>query len=135
MNKIKSLVKNPDLGLLIFRIYLGLSMAIAHGWMKIPPMQQLVEGLASMGFPAPTFFAWCAALAEFGGGVLIALGLLTRLSAGALGFTMFVAGFVAHANDPFQVKELAFLFLASCVLLVFTGAGKYSLDKVFCKNK
>lgn len=60
-----ALVNRPDFGLLIFRLFIGLTMAFAHGWGKLPPPQMLVDGLSSMGFPLPIFFAWCAALSEF----------------------------------------------------------------------
>jgi putative oxidoreductase len=40
-----------------------------------------------MGFPLPLFFAWCAALSEFGAALFVAAGLLTRLAAAALAFT------------------------------------------------
>lgn len=134
LKKLKECSHNPDLGLLVFRLFVGLAMALAHGLAKTPPPDRMIEGLTGMGFPMPLFFAWCAALAELVGGLFIAAGLLTRLSALALGFTMAIAGFVAHANDPFQSKELAFMYLASCVLLIFTGAGKYSLDKIICRK-
>ncbi|AGH96780.1 DoxX family protein [Pseudobdellovibrio exovorus] len=134
MDSIKKLINNPDLGKLIFRLFVGLSMAFAHGLGKLPPPEQLVQGVASMGFPAAGVFAWLAGLSEFAGGLLIAVGLFTRHSALFLGFTMATAGFVAHSADPFRVKELAFLYLASCVLLFFAGAGKYSLDRIIRKK-
>jgi putative oxidoreductase len=129
----KKLMHNPDLGLLIFRLFIGLTMAFSHGLGKLPPPEQLVTGVAAIGFPMPFFFAWCAALSEFLGGILIALGLFTRYAALFLGFTMAVAGLIVHSADPFQVKELAFLFLASAVLLVFSGAGRFSLDRILRK--
>lgn len=134
MDKLKTFVRNPDLGLLIYRLFFGLTMAFAHGWMKLPPSQQLIDGVGAMGFPAPLFFSWCATLAEFIGALLIAVGLLTRLSAATIALTMAIAGFVAHASDPFRVKELAFVYLATSVMFIFTGAGQYSLDRVLCKK-
>ncbi len=134
MEKLKQFTRNSDLGLLIFRLFVGLAMALAHGLGKLPPPERLVEGLTSMGLPMPGIMSWVVALAEFGGGLLIAVGLCTRFAAAILGFTMLVAGFVVHAADPFSVKELAFFYLAACVLLIFTGAGKYSLDSKVCKK-
>lgn len=130
MQAVKNFFNQPDLGLLLFRVFIGASMAFAHGLGKIPPPEQLIQGVTGMGFPMPVVFAWAAALSEFAGGILIALGLLTRPAALFLGFTMAVAAFVVHAADPFQVKEMALLFLAACVLLLFTGAGKYSVDRL-----
>src|SRR5688500_19525649 len=97
-------------GLLVLRAFAGLSLALAHGRTKLPPPEKLVQGVESMGFPMPHFFAWCAALAEFGGGILLALGLLTRPAAAMILFTMGVAAFRVHAADPYQVKELAFMY-------------------------
>lgn len=125
----KKILNQPDLGLLIFRLTIGLSMAFAHGMGKIPPSEGLIGGVTAMGFPAPMLFAWAAGLSEFAGGILIAIGLLTRYSAAFLGFTMAVAVFVAHGADPFKEKEMAVLYLVSCVLLLLAGAGKFSLDR------
>lgn len=131
MNK---LINSPDFGLLIFRLFVGLTMALAHGLGKVPPPQMLVDGVAGMGFPLPVAFAWGAALSELIGGLLIAVGLFTRPAAFALGMTMAVAAFVAHAADPFEKKEMALLYLVACLLLFFQGAGRFSLDRIFRKK-
>lgn len=129
----KQWIHSPDLGLLLFRLFVGLAMAFAHGLGKLPPSDQFIGGVGSMGFPVPIVFAWAAALSEFLGGLFIAGGLLTRWAALFLGGTMAIAGFVAHAADPFMRKEMAFLYLSACVLLLFSGAGKYSLDRIIRK--
>lgn len=125
----KKLIHNPDLGLLIFRLFVGLSMAFAHGLGKLPPAEGFIARVGQMGFPFPSVFAWSASLAEFLGGLLIAVGLYTRVSSLFLGFTMLVAAFGAHAMDPFSKKELSLLYLVACVLLTFQGAGRFSLDR------
>lgn len=129
----KKLIHNPDLGLLIFRLFVGLAMAFSHGLGKLPPSEQLIAGVTAMGFPLPILFAWSASLSEFLGGLLIATGLYTRWASAFLGFTMAVAAFVAHAADPFGKKEMALLYLFSCILLVLQGGGKFSLDRLFRK--
>ena len=115
-------------GLAVLRVFSGLSMALAHGINKIPPSEGFVQVTAGMGFPLPVLFAWLAGLAEFGGGLLLALGLGTRPAALAIGITMAVAGFVRHAPDPFRGKELALLYLAVMVLFALAGAGRFSVD-------
>jgi len=45
------------------------------------PQPWFINDVAKMGFPLPTFFAWCAVLAEFFGGILLMLGLMTRPAA------------------------------------------------------
>ncbi len=129
----KKLIHNPDLGLLIFRLFIGLTMALAHGMGKMPPSDKLIAGVEAVGFPMPVVFAWCAALAELLGGFLIAVGLFTRPAAFFIGFTMLVAAFGVHATDGFSTREMALLYLVSCLLLVFQGAGRFSLDRIIRK--
>lgn len=118
-----------DIGLLILRVGIGLAMAFGHGLGKLPPSAGFVEGVGGLGFPAPVLFAWLAALSEFAGGLLIALGLLTRPAAASLAFTMCVAFFLQHAADPFPDKEPAFVFGVIALALVATGAGRFSVDR------
>ena len=119
-----------NIGIAILRIYTGVSMAFGHGINKIPPSGKFAENIASMGFPAPNFFSWAAGISEFGGGLLIALGLMTRPASFFLGVTMFVAAFIRHGTSPFMQKEKALLFLFITILLILVGAGKYSIDRM-----
>ncbi len=128
------LLNSPDLGILLFRLYVGLAMAFAHGISKIPPSDQFISGVEALGFPIPVLFAWAAGLAEFVGGLLIAVGLTTRYASFGLGFTMAVAAFGRHGADPFKLQELSLFYLFSCVLLIFCGAGKFSLDRIVLKK-
>ena len=123
-----------DVGLLVLRLGIGLTMALAHGLGKLPPSEGFVQATAGMGFPLPAVFAWAAALSEFLGGLLIAVGLLTRPAALALAFTMAVARFVQHGSDPFGDGELALVYLVAALALVFTGAGRYALDRVLWRQ-
>ena len=65
------------------RFVFGVSLALFHGYGKIfeGKVQGLTNTVAGMGFPAPSFFAWAASIAEFFGGILVALGFLTRPAA------------------------------------------------------
>ena len=119
-----------NIGIAILRIYTGLSMAFGHGINKIPPSGKFVEHVAVMGFPAPNFFSWVASISEFGGGLLIAFGLMTRPASFFLGVTMFVAAFIRHGTSPFMQKEKALLFMFITILLILVGAGKYSIDRM-----
>lgn len=117
-----------DTGLLVLRLLAGLALALAHGWGKIPPSPGFIESVAGLGFPAPALFAWAAGLAEFAGGLCLAVGLLTRPAALFVLVTMGVAFFLRHADDPFSSKEKALLFGAVALCLLLTGAGRFSLD-------
>lgn len=117
-----------ELSVLIPRVFLGLAMALTHGLGKVPPPEQLISGVQALGFPAPVAFAWAAGLAECAGGILLALGLLTRPAAIFLSFTMLVAAFGAHLNDPFGVKEMSLLYLVGFLMFAIRGGGKWSVD-------
>jgi putative oxidoreductase len=85
----------------------------------------MVEG---MGMPAPLLFAWLAAAAEFGGGLLIAIGLLTRPASIFVAVHFLIVVFLAHAGDPFGRRELPLFFFFAAVLFALAGPGRYSVD-------
>src|SRR5687767_4941698 len=107
---------SADVGLLALRLVAGLSLAM-HGWQKLhePVKSMFFGGVKAMNFPAPEFFAWMAIVAELGGGLLLAAGLLTRVSGFLILCVMGVAFFKAHAKDPYQVKELAAVYGAVAI--------------------
>lgn len=126
--------------LLLLRITAG-SAFMFHGWNKI----QAPASWAQPGGPiniAP-FFQVLAALSEFGGGLLWVLGLLMPLASFGIACTMAVAtylvGYLMHM--PFVdlkggfAYELPALFLCIALLLLATGPGKFSLDKLFWGEK
>ncbi len=123
-----------DAGLLIVRI--GGAFLAVHGWGKVAAgfgssTWGFVSDVRALGFPAPLAFAWAAAVAELAGGVAVVLGVYTRFAALTCAFTMFVAAFMARGTDPFAAKELALLYLAMMLGLVFTGGGKLTLDALW----
>lgn len=120
--------RGGDLGFLAARLVFGLVLAFAHGVNKIPPSDRFVDVVGSLGFPLPAFFAWAAALAEFAGGILLAVGLLTRPAALMIVVTMLVAAFGRHAADPFTDKELALLYGAAAFLFALAGSGRFAAD-------
>ena len=120
-----------DVGLLILRVFAGLSLAMAHGLGKLPPSEQFMAGVRSLGFPAE--MAWLTMLTELFGGIALAAGFATRPVALAMAINFTVAGFGAHAADPYGRKELPFLFLAIAVMFLCVGAGRYSIDRLLKK--
>ena len=124
-----------DVGLLILRLGVGLTLAFAHGLGKIPVSDGFVGNVASMGFPVPVVFAWAAALSEFLGGLLIAVGLLTRPASAFVAFTMAVAFFVTHggALTGEGNGEQAFIYLVAALALAVAGAGKLSVDALISR--
>jgi len=124
-----------DFGLLILRLAAGLTMASQHG---IGKLQNLING--NMQFADPigigvTTSLFLAGMAEFFCAIAVSLGILTRLMSIPVAFTMFVAAFIVHANDLFERKELAILYLVIFLTLMLTGAGRYSLDAKILRNR
>ena len=120
-----------DFGLLLLRVGAGGALAYFHGVGKFPVTEKAITGASDLGFPVPALFAWAAALSELVGGALVAIGFLTRPAAFFALCTMATAFFLAHAADPFERKEKAFLFGLAFLCLLFTGAGRYSIDALY----
>jgi putative oxidoreductase len=129
---------STSLGLLVLRLVAGLSLA-THGWAKFhdPNMKSMFfDSVSKMNMPAPNALAWAAIATELVGGVLLALGFLTRLWAFLIVGMMGVAFFKFHAKDPYQVKELAAVYGAVGVAFLFAGAGRLSVDgMLFCRGR
>ena len=146
-----------DFALLILRLA-GLGLAVAHGWGKIDELvwgdpTRRLEGIARLGFPMPGFFAWCLALTEFGGGLLIASGLFTRIAASFAAFAMSAAAFLRHrfhlhllislgllevpeeTFDSWGNPERALLYLGIMLALILMGGGRFSLDHLRAKRR
>ncbi len=123
-------------GILWLRVLAGVGIAY-HGYGKVfgGHVQMMVEGVGKMGFPAPEFFAWAAALSELAGGIALVVGLGTRVAALFVFITMSVAAFVAHKADPFQAKELALAYWCASGALMGLGGGLFSLDFLLGKKK
>jgi putative oxidoreductase len=119
---------STDLSLALFRVFAGLSIALAHGINKVPPSEGFIEHTGDLGFPLPEFFAYAAGLSEFVGALLLALGLFTRPAAFFVAMTMFVAGFINHAGDPYDNSEKAYLYFAIAAIYLIIGSGRFSLD-------
>ena len=125
-----------SVGLLFLRVLAGAGIAY-HGYGKVfgGHMSQMAEGVAALGFPSPLFFAWAASLSEFAGGICLVLGLGSRVAALMIFFTMTVAAFMTHAEDPLKVKELALAYWAISGALVLTGPGSLAFDRFLFPNK
>jgi putative oxidoreductase len=146
-----------DVALLLLRLA-GLGLALAHGWGKVEALSTghadpFVQAVAGLGFPVPLFFAWASGLAEFAGGILVALGLGTRIAAGFATVNMAVAAFMRHhalsrlaalvglvTVPPDTLKawgnpELALLYLAVFLAITLLGPGRLALDPLIRRRR
>jgi putative oxidoreductase len=129
--------QDVDLILLVIRIVMGFAF-ILHGVGKIQsPMSWM-----GPNSPVPGIFQALGAIAEFGGGIALLVGLVTCLASLGLMFTMLVAAGM-HAfvmGDPFVSKgggsyELPVIYLLISVLFMVMGPGRYALDKKIFGSK
>lgn len=120
-----------SVGLLVLRAFAGGAM-MSHGWSKVQNPFHWMDKAAS---PAPAPFQALAALAEFGGGLALILGLLTALASLGLIATMAVAIQLHVAKgDPFGKWELAALYLVVSLLLLLGGPGRFALDELLARK-
>jgi putative oxidoreductase len=118
-----------DIATLVLRIGFGVGM-VTHGIGKITHFSAIAPNFpAYFGLSSEINLA-LVVFAELICAGAIAMGLFTRISSIPIIFTMSVAFFVAHAGDPFQRKELAFLYLIGFIGIFLLGSGKYSLTSV-----
>jgi putative oxidoreductase len=102
------------------------------GWGKLTHLPLVTQNFEGWGIPAPGVFAPFASGVEFFGGILLLLGLLTRISAGALGVVMIVALLAVQWPEVDSLLTLLGLeevmYLALFLWLAIAGAGCISLD-------
>lgn len=108
------------------------------GWGKLTHLPLATENFANWGVPMPQLLAPFVSGIEFFGGLFLLLGLLTRISAGALGVVMIVAVRAAQWDDVDSLFTLVGLeevmYLAIFLWLAIAGPGVISLDRVLQKR-
>lgn len=122
-----------SLGLLIARLALGVIFTM-HGWQKFH--QWTISGVEAsftqMGIPGAAIAAPIVTILELLGGILLILGVATRLIGVLLVCDMAGAIMFAHGAAGFFVDEGGYEYVvvlgAVALALAFTGAGIYSID-------
>ena len=128
--------------LLLLRVVFGYAL-LRTGWGKLNNLDGVTQFFASLGIPAPGLNAAVVAVLEFGGGILLLLGLLTRTTAGVLIPVMLVALATAHRDELAQfvsnpgatVGAAPVPFLVALIALALSGAGPFSLDRLISGRK
>jgi len=121
------------LGPLLARITVGL-VFIGTGWGKLHTLPDVTDYFASLGIPAPGLNARVAAATEFFGGILVLVGLGTRLVVLPMSFTMVIAILTAKRADIHGLTDLVgfeeWSYLVLFLWLAVAGAGPLSLDRL-----
>jgi putative oxidoreductase len=128
--------------LLLVRLYWGWLFA-QTGWGKLHNLSHVRDFFTSLGIPAPGFTATAIASLEFFGGILLILGLGTRLIGFLLACNMLTAYITADREalasvfstpDKFYNAD-PFTFLFAAVIVLVFGAGFFSLDYVLSRPR
>ncbi len=103
---------------------------ILHGYQKVVPhhaLDQYAHYIVKLGLPY--WLGYVSAYTEFIGGILVLLGLLTRLASALIAINMLVAFFVVgiHQGYDFYLYQLALAVIA--IMLTFYGSGIVAVDK------
>ncbi len=121
--------------LLCVRLYWGWQLA-QSGWGKLHHLPMVSEYFASLGLPMASQMAVFIACVEFFGGIFLALGLLSRITALVLTVNLvmaYVAGdrqaLLSFFSDPDKfIAAAPFAFLIAALIVLIFGAGKISVD-------
>ena len=135
MKKLLSPVSiDTDVATLLLRVFFG-GMFVHFGYGKIEMYDAILPNFGDLiGIGSKLSFQ-LVIFAEFFCGLFVLLGFATRFSVIPIFITMVVAYFIAHANDTFNDKMPAFIFMVLCLPVFILGSGKYSIDYFIFKPK
>jgi putative oxidoreductase len=144
----KLLTTSNESGLLVIRLVLAI-MIFAHGAQKLLGWWGGYGFEGTMGFftqtmGIPWIFGFAAIVTEFFGGILLALGMFSRLWAAAIGVVMAVAVFTVHLPNGFFMNwggsqkgegiEFFILAIGIAAALVIQGGGKWAVDSLLANK-
>jgi putative oxidoreductase len=121
--------------LLCARLYWGWQL-IQSGWGKLHHLDKVTEFFTSLNLPMPAQTAVAISCLEFFGGIFLAIGLLSRLTALAMTINLIVAYITSDRealfsifSDPDKFYAAApYTFLIASVIVLFFGPGKFAVD-------
>jgi len=132
-----------SLSALPLRLIAGI-LFVAHGaqklfaWFGGYGLEGTGQWMESIGLAPGYLMALMAGSVEFFGGILLIIGFLTRPTSFVLAITMLVAIFTAHIDNGLFMSnngyEFGLALLAISISLMFSGAGKLSLDNALAQR-
>jgi len=126
--------------LLFVRLYWGIQL-MQSGWGKLHNLDKVTDFFTSLNLPMPHQMAIFISCVEFFGGLLFALGLLSRVTSLALTINMIMAYVTADRealfsifSDPDKFTVAApYVFLVASLIVLLFGPGVVSLDALLSK--
>lgn len=136
----------------ILRIIVGIGFFV-HGYAKLSKGPEgFIKLLHQAGVPMPEAMAWLAIISEVAGGVALIAGAFVSIVSIPLIITMLTALFTVQykygyssiktigldANGPKfgpPGYEINLLYIGALIMLIFAGAGKFSIDSVISKSR
>jgi len=125
-----------DLGILVLRLALGI-MFLAHGLQMAfglfggPGVKGFSQMLSGLGFAPAMFWSYIASYTVLFGGLLVIIGVQTRLAATLLLIFILTAAIKVHLDKGFFLSnggfEYTFIIAAICLALILLGPGKFSI--------
>jgi putative oxidoreductase len=131
--KFNGLSRFSDLSLFGLRALTG-AFLVHETWDNVSSsarMAEFVKFLDQFGFPAPALMAPLSVAVQFGCGILLILGLFTRLSGLLIAANFVVAVLMVHFNEPFRGWWPALVLVFLGLHFAAAGAGKFGLDAMF----
>ena len=128
--RLEFLPASVDGGLLLLRLWLGLSLLLLHGWTKLSTFQSKAGSFADpLGIGSQASLS-LAVFGEVVGALLLVFGLFARFAALSCASVMVVAFFLTHqmALKGQGSGELAFIYLAGFLTLLIAGPGRFAVD-------
>lgn len=127
-----------SLGPLVARVTVGWVFMIT-GWGKLNNLPQVIENFAGWGIPFPEIMTPFVSAVEFGGGLLLLLGLFTRIAAAPLIVVMIVAIISAKRQEIDSLDALLgfeeFSYMVMFLWLAIAGPGLVSADRLLQRWK
>ena len=131
MNFTLGLHRNKDVGVLLLRLFIGvwLIYGVQDNILHWDRMLEFEKFLTTFNFPFPLGCAVVSVYAQAVAALMILLGWKIRLAAFQMVINFLVALVVVHRTHPFDSMTPALSILFSCLLFLFQGAGRFSVDK------
>jgi|GEM_PF-813355 len=135
----------------ILRIIVGIGFFV-HGYAKLSNGPEgFIKLLHQLGAPAPEIMAWIGIITEIGGGAALILGAFVSIVSIPLIITMITAWFTIHYKFGYSTiktigldvngpkfgppgYEINLLYIGALIMLIYTGAGKFSVDSIIAKR-